>query len=125
MENLTTTKNTPTSIQNLSYSNLLSLDYFHTTEINYILDFLKNHKITKLSLNDAKFITLMLFDHNSDNINILKLIIALTYIKFNNLPLTPTEFISLINKLNINKNLSFSEVFNNQTGEFLYNLYYL
>lgn len=125
MENLTTTNHTPIFIQNLSHTNLLSLEYFHTTEINYILDFLKNHKITKLSLNDAKFITFMLFDHNSDNINILKLIIALTYIKFNNLPLTTTEFISLINKLNINKNLSFSEVFNNQTGEFLYNLYYL
>lgn len=125
MENLTTTKHTPISIQNLSHINLLSLEFFHTAEINYILDFLKNHKITKLSLNDTKFITLMLFDHNSDNINILKLIIALTYIKFNNLPLTTTEFNSLITKLNINKNLSFSEVFNNNTGEFLYNIYYL
>lgn len=106
-------KNSTYSIQNLSFHAISSLNTFHTSEINYLLDFLKSHEITQLSLNDVRFIALTLFDHNSDTLNILKIIIILTYAKFNNLTLSPKTFNSLSSQLKIKNNLFLDLIFDN------------
>ena len=85
-------------INSLSISNLYSLNNIFKTQINYLLDFYKAHKIKKLSLEDSYQLTLTLL--RSKDFELLKLISVLTYLKFNN---SESELNSSISKLNFNK----------------------
>lgn len=89
------------NIQNLTQSNLSTLNSTFSTQINYLLDFYKSHKIKHLDLPTSYQITLTLL--KSSNLNLLKLISLLTYLNFNNIK-TTTNLNSLINQLQFTPN---------------------
>ena len=89
------------NIQNLTQTNLSTLNSIFSNQINYLLNFYKSHKIKHLNLSTSYQITLTLL--NSSNLDLLKLISLLTYLNFNNIK-TTTNLISLINQLQFTPN---------------------
>ena len=89
------------NIQNLTQTNLSTLNSIFSNQINYLLNFYKSHKIKHLNLSTSYQITLTLL--NSSNLDLLKLISLLTYLNFNNIT-NPTNLTSLINQLQFTPN---------------------
>lgn len=90
------------NIQNLTQTNLSTLNSIFSNHINYLLNFYKSHNIKHLNLSTSYQTTLTLL--NSSNLNLLKLISLLTYLNFNNIK-TTTNLISLTNQLQFTPNL--------------------
>lgn len=89
------------NIQNLTQTNLSTLNSVFSNQINYLLNFYKSHKIKHLDLPTSYQITLTLL--KSSSLDLLKLISLLTYLNFNNIK-TTTNLISLINQLQFTPN---------------------
>ena len=70
---------------------------------NYLIKFLKSHNIKKITLEDSYQTTMNLFQHsNPPQLNLLKLISIISFIKFNNLQFNQSNFINYCQQLNLN-----------------------
>ena len=70
---------------------------------NYLIKFLKSHNIKKFTLEDSYRTTMNLFQHsNQPQLNLLKLISIISFIKFNNLQFNKSNFINYCQQLNLN-----------------------
>lgn len=70
---------------------------------NYLIKFLKSHDIKKFTLEDSYQTTMNLFQHsNQPQLNLLKLISIISFIKFNNLQFNKSNFINYCQQLNLN-----------------------
>ena len=70
---------------------------------NYLIKFLKSHSIKKFTLEDSYQTTMNLFQHSSQpQLNLLKLISIISFIKFNNLQFNKSNFINYCQQLNLN-----------------------
>lgn len=84
------------NIQNLTQTNLSTLNSIFSNQINYLLNFYKSHNIKKLDLQTSYQITSTLLQ--TSDLNLIKLISLLTYLKFNNIS-NPTNLTLLTNQL--------------------------
>ena len=89
------------NIQNLTQTNLSTLNSIFSNQINYLLNFYKSHKIKHLNLQTSYQITSTLLQ--SSDLNLIKLLSLLTYLQFNNIT-NPTNLTSLINQLQFTPN---------------------
>ena len=96
MQNSISYSTTSYNIQNLTQTNLSTLNSSFSNHINYLLNFYKSSKIKHLDLQTSFTITATLF--NSSNFNLIKLLSLLTYLQFNNIT-NPTNLSSLISQL--------------------------
>ena len=70
---------------------------------HYPTTFLKSHKLHKSTLEDSYQTTMNLFQHsNQPQLNLLKLISIISFIKFNNLQFNQSNFINYCQQLNLN-----------------------
>ena len=96
MKNNISYSTTSYNIQNLTQTNLSTLNSSFSNHINYLLNFYKSSKIKYLDLQTSFNITATLF--HSSNFNLIKLLSLLTYLQFNNIT-NPTNLSSLISQL--------------------------
>lgn len=90
------------NIQNLTQTNLSTLNSIFSNHINYLLNFYKSHKIKKLDLQTSYQITSTLLQ--SSDLDLIKLLSLLTYLQFNNIT-NSTNLTSLISQLQFTSNL--------------------
>ena len=70
---------------------------------NYLIKFLKSHNSKKFILEDSYQTTMNSFQHsNQPQLNLLKLISIISFIKFNNLQFNKSNFINYCQQLNLN-----------------------
>lgn len=109
------------NIQNLTQTNLSTLNSIFSNHINYLLNFYKSHNIKKLDLQTSYQTTSTLLQ--TSDFNLIKLISLLTYLQFNNIT-NPTNLTLLTNQLKFTStNLILIDTISN-IGEIIETNYY-